>query len=116
MPPSRTFPVVPSPQRLLGGRVRALDLNHPPVRIVIKTLNGDGLLVQGRILFAVQNQFNQVAVIKLNRRGTEGRFMQNLTSADFDVPTTMHTRAASICRTRGSGRPARSCRNRPTTG
>ena len=34
--------------------------------------NGDGLLVRGRTLYAVQNQLNQIAVVHLNKRGTPG--------------------------------------------
>ena len=32
--------------------------------------NGDGLLVVGRTLYAVQNAMNRVAVVELNRAGT----------------------------------------------
>ena len=38
--------------------------------------NGDGLLVRGRTLYVVQNQLNQVAVLKLNRRGTAGALVK----------------------------------------
>jgi sugar lactone lactonase YvrE len=51
--------------------------------------NGDGLLVRGRTLYVVQNQLNQVAVIKLDAAGTSGTLVETLTSADFDVPTTV---------------------------
>lgn len=51
--------------------------------------NGDGLLVRGRTLYAVQNQLNQVAVVKLNRSGSRGELVGTLTSPDFDVPTTV---------------------------
>lgn len=51
--------------------------------------NGDGLLVRGRTLYVVQNQLNQVAVIKLNAAGTSGTLVDTLTSPDFDVPTTV---------------------------
>ena len=51
--------------------------------------NGDGLLVEGRTLYVVQNQLNQVAVFKLNRRGTEGSLVTTLTDPRFDVPTTV---------------------------
>jgi sugar lactone lactonase YvrE len=51
--------------------------------------NGDGLLVEGRTLYVVQNRLNQVAVFKLNRRGTEGRLIDTLSSPEFDVPTTV---------------------------
>jgi len=51
--------------------------------------NGDGLLLLGRTLYVVQNRLNQVAVVKLNRRGTEGTVQEHLTSPNFDVPTTV---------------------------
>lgn len=51
--------------------------------------NGDGLLVVGRTLYAVQNQLNQVAVVRLDRAGTSGVLVDTLTSPDFDVPTTV---------------------------
>lgn len=56
--------------------------------------NGDGLLLRGRTLYAVQNQLNQVAVLTLGRSGSRGRLVDTLTRADlpseatFDVPTT----------------------------
>jgi hypothetical protein len=50
---------------------------------------GDGVLVQGRTLYAVQNQLNQVAVIKLDPAGTNGQLVDTLTSDDFDIPTTV---------------------------
>ena len=50
---------------------------------------GDGLLVRGRTLYVVRNQFEQVAVIKLNASGTRGRLVDTLTSTDFDLPTTV---------------------------
>jgi hypothetical protein len=55
---------------------------------------GDGLLLRGRTLYAVQNRLNQVAVVQLNKSGSSGRLVHTLTSADlpagtsFDVPTT----------------------------
>lgn len=51
--------------------------------------NGDGMLLQGRTLYVVQNRLNQVAVIKLDRRGLSGTIKRTLTSPDFDVPTTV---------------------------
>ena len=52
-------------------------------------VNGDGLLLLGRTLYVVQNRLNVVAVVKLNRRGTEGTAQRALTSTKFDVPTTV---------------------------
>ncbi len=50
--------------------------------------DGDGMLLLGRTLYVVQNQQNQVAVIRLDRAGTTGRLVGTLTSPDVDVPTT----------------------------
>ena len=44
----------------------------------------------------VRNQLNQVAVVKLNRRGTEGRLVDTLTSKKFDVPTTVASFRGSL--------------------
>lgn len=51
--------------------------------------NGDGLLREGRTLFAVQNRLNQVAELRLSRDGRSGALVRTLTSPDFDVPTTV---------------------------
>jgi sugar lactone lactonase YvrE len=58
--------------------------------------NGDGLLLRGRTLYVVRNVLNQVAVIKLNRRGTAGTLVDTLTSPDFDVPTTVAAYKGSL--------------------
>ena len=47
------------------------------------------LLLRGRTLYAVQNRLNQVAVVKLNERGTSGRVQRTITSPAFDVPSTV---------------------------
>jgi hypothetical protein len=65
------------------GRATHVDLGATSL------INGDGLLVRGRTLYAVQNQFNKVAVIKLNASGTRGHLIDTLTSKSFDVPTTV---------------------------
>jgi sugar lactone lactonase YvrE len=50
---------------------------------------GDGLLLDGRTLYVVQNRMNQIAVIRLDRDLDEGRIVRTLTDDDFDVPTTI---------------------------
>ncbi|MET9268989.1 superoxide dismutase [Kribbella sp. NPDC003557] len=50
--------------------------------------NGDGLLLLGRTLYVVQNRLNKIAVLTLNSTGTKGTVAAELTSPDFDVPTT----------------------------
>lgn len=52
-------------------------------------VNGDGLLLEGRTLYVVQNRLNAVAVVRLDGRGTEGRVVRRLTDPRFDIPTTV---------------------------
>ncbi|MGI5214526.1 SMP-30/gluconolactonase/LRE family protein [Plantactinospora sp. CA-290183] len=51
--------------------------------------NGDGLLLDGRTLYVVQNRLNTVAVLRLDRTGHSARVVQRLTDPGFDVPTTV---------------------------
>lgn len=51
--------------------------------------NGDGMLRRGRTLYVVRNQDEQIDVVRLDRRGTSGRVVRTITSADFDIPTTV---------------------------
>jgi sugar lactone lactonase YvrE len=51
--------------------------------------NGDGLLRRGRTLYTVQNQLNQIAAVRLNRRGTAGTVTGTITDAALDIPTTV---------------------------
>jgi sugar lactone lactonase YvrE len=51
--------------------------------------NGDGLLLEGHKLYVVQNRDNRIAVVHLRDRWTTGTVERELTSDDFDVPTTL---------------------------
>lgn len=51
--------------------------------------NGDGILLQGKTLYVVQNQLNQIAVIKLDPDLTSGTIVGTLTNPLFDIPTTI---------------------------
>ena len=51
--------------------------------------NGDGLLLDGKTLYVVQNQLNRIAVIRLNANLTSGRVVTRITDARFAVPTTI---------------------------
>jgi sugar lactone lactonase YvrE len=65
------------------GFARAVDLGGFPLT------NGDGLLVEGRTLYVVQNQLNQVAVFALNPAGTAGTLVTTVPDDRFDTPTTV---------------------------
>ena len=66
-----------------SGRARLVDLGGAALT------NGDGLLLRGRTLYAVQNRLNQVAVVRLDRSGTQGEVLRTITSPAFDVPSTV---------------------------
>jgi hypothetical protein len=64
------------------GEARLIDLGGDSV------MNGDGLLRQGRTLFVVQNQLNQVAAVRLDQRLESGEVVRVLTDDRLDIPTT----------------------------
>lgn len=67
----------------VSGVATAIDLGGATVT------NGDGLLLQGRTLYVVRNQNNEIAVIRLAPDYGSGTLVDTLTSASFDVPTTL---------------------------
>ncbi|MEZ4771281.1 MAG: hypothetical protein R2844_23040 [Caldilineales bacterium] len=58
--------------------------------------NGDGLRLQGKTLYVVRNQLNQIAVVKLASNLLSGEVTGTLTSAAFDVPTTIARHGNSL--------------------
>lgn len=50
---------------------------------------GDGILLDGKTLYAVQNTLNQIAVVELDPGFTSGKVVGFLSSAFFRVPTTV---------------------------
>ena len=50
---------------------------------------GDGILLQGKTLYVVQNRLNQIAVVELNSDFTGGTIVGTITNESFDVPTTI---------------------------
>lgn len=51
--------------------------------------NGDGILLQGKTLYVVQNFLNQIAVVDLAPDFTSGKIVNRLTNSAFRVPTTI---------------------------
>ncbi|MFC0623718.1 SMP-30/gluconolactonase/LRE family protein [Kribbella deserti] len=66
------------------GVTQRVDLGSPTTLLT----NGDGLLLLGNRLYVVQNRLNKIGVYDLNHAGTRGRLVKEITSTDFDVPTT----------------------------
>jgi sugar lactone lactonase YvrE len=58
--------------------------------------NGDGLLLEGRTLYVVQNQQNRVAVVRLASDLGSGTVVRHLTHPAFDVPTTIDRAGARL--------------------
>ena len=118
--PLTGFPMTPGEINLNGieavksrGRLRLLAVQssegvlwrinprtgaHVPVDLGGAELtNGDGLLLKGkRTLLVVQNQLNQIAVVRLGKRYRSGRVVRTITHPDFDVPTTVARRRGDL--------------------
>ncbi|HSI98367.1 MAG TPA: hypothetical protein VK926_08390 [Gaiellaceae bacterium] len=58
--------------------------------------NGDGILLEGRTLFVVQNQLNRVARIVLRPGLRTGRVAKTITDAQLDVPTTVDSHGSRL--------------------
>jgi hypothetical protein len=77
-----------------NGRLYRID----PATGVAKTIslangesvpNGDGILLDGKKLYVVQNQNNAIAVVRLSSDLTSGVVRKRITDPDFQVPTTI---------------------------
>jgi outer membrane protein assembly factor BamB len=66
----------------LTGFTREIKLDEP-------VTNGDGILLKDDTLYVVQNQDNQVAVVKLDDDERSGDVRRVLTDPRLDVPTTI---------------------------
>ena len=65
------------------GVTRTIDLGDDVLT------QGDGLEIDGDILYAVRNRMNLIAVVDLDDDLASGEVVAELTSDDFDVPTTV---------------------------
>jgi len=65
------------------GATHAVDLHGASLT------NGDGLLLQGKTLYVVQNSNNQIAVVTLAHDFASGTVTGTITNPNFDVPTTV---------------------------
>ncbi len=65
------------------GDARLIDLGGDAVP------SGDGILLEGKTLYVVQNVLNQIAVVALDPSLSSGKVSGTLTSPNFRVPTTV---------------------------
>jgi hypothetical protein len=65
-----------------SGEATAVDLGGYALA------NGDGLVLNGRTLYVVQNRLNQIAEFKMKNKFLSGKLTDTITDDDFRVPTT----------------------------
>jgi hypothetical protein len=51
--------------------------------------SGDGVLLQGDVVYVVQNFLNKVAKVRLSNNFRDGDVVSRTTDPDFDVPTSV---------------------------
>jgi sugar lactone lactonase YvrE len=66
-----------------SGLAKLIDLGGASVGY------GDGLLLDGKTLYVVRNQLNQIAVIRLAPDLSSGKLTGTITNPALDVPTTL---------------------------
>jgi sugar lactone lactonase YvrE len=65
------------------GATRLVDLGGATLK------NGDGLLLQGKTLYVVQNFDNRITVVRMSPDLGSGRVIGTISSPTFDTPTTV---------------------------
>jgi sugar lactone lactonase YvrE len=78
----------------VGGKLYRINPSTGVAKLIVLAAgesvpNGDGILLDGKTLYVVQNQLNMVAVIALKHDLARGRVVTRLGDADFKVPTTI---------------------------
>ena len=58
--------------------------------------NGDGILLDGKMLYVVQNQSNVIAKSSLSANLRSGRVLRRISDPGFDVPTTIAERGSRL--------------------
>ena len=59
-------------------------------------VSGDGILLEGRTLYVIQNRLNQIAKIKLSGKLTSGTIVDTITDPAFNIPTTIASKGSQI--------------------
>ncbi len=58
--------------------------------------SGDGILLEGRTLYVIQNSLNQIAKIKLSGNLTSGTVVDTIKDPEFNIPTTIASKGSQI--------------------
>ena len=73
-----------------SGEATLIDLGGDTVS------SGDGILLHGKTLYVVRNFLNQIAVVELDSDLSAGSVVGTITSASFDIPTTIARFGSSL--------------------
>jgi hypothetical protein len=74
-----------------SGVAKLIDLDGDSVP------NGDGILLEGKTLYVVQNRLNKIAVIQLSPDFTSGELERTILNDNFRVPTTIDRFGSYLC-------------------
>lgn len=72
------------------GKAKLIDLGGVPVPLA------DGILLDGRLLYVVQNLANQIAVIQLDNRYKSGTLIDIITDENFGIPSTIDDKGNNL--------------------
>jgi sugar lactone lactonase YvrE len=82
------------------GKLHAIDTATIATREIdlggATMTTGDGILLHGRTLYVVRNRMNQIAVVRLAPDLSSGAVVDVITSAAFDVPTTIARHGSAL--------------------
>lgn len=89
---------------IVNGTVGALYLVDPETGVATRidlgpdtVPRGDGILLQGKTLYVVQNILNQIAVVELNSDSSAGEIVTTITNPSFRIPTTVARFGSTLC-------------------
>ena len=89
-PPDEDFLIVVNSTSGLLYRVDPATGRANRIKLGGETLTaGDGILLDGKTLYVVRNQHNVIAVVRLDPGAARGEVVREITSPEFDVPTTI---------------------------
>lgn len=75
-----------------GQKLYLIDPPTGAARAITSTYtmaHGDGLMLDGKLLYVVQNQLDRIAILRLSNDLRSARYITTILDPDLDVPTTI---------------------------